>query len=66
MHDAAGEGRPLEVKVVGQHTHTAIPKTPENFNGGVALGIVLLVLALVLNVSLGWMQSRSRVLRHGT
>jgi ABC-type tungstate transport system substrate-binding protein len=33
---------------------------------GVALGIVLLVLALVLNVSLGWMQSRSRVLRHGT
>ena len=47
-------------------TAIALETGKGEFVQGVALGIVLLVLALVLNVSLGWMQSRSRVLRHGT
>ncbi|MDB9753244.1 ABC transporter permease [Oceanospirillaceae bacterium] len=47
-------------------TAIALETGKGEFVQGVALGIVLLVLALVLNVSLGWMQSHSRVLRHGT
>jgi tungstate transport system permease protein len=47
-------------------TAIALETGKGEFVQGVALGIVLLVLALTLNVSLGWMQSHSRVLRHGT
>jgi len=47
-------------------TAIALETGKGEFVQGVALGIVLLVMALILNVSLGWMQSHSRVLRHGT
>ena len=46
-------------------TAIALETGKGEFVQGVALGIVLLLLALILNVSLGWMQSHSRVLRHG-
>ena len=47
-------------------TAIALETGKGEFVQGVALGIVLLVMALFLNVSLGWMQSHSRVLRHGS
>ena len=44
-------------------TAIALETGKGEFVQGVALGIVLLTLSLILNVTLGWMQSNSRVLR---
>ena len=40
MHNAASERRPLQIKVVWEHPHAAVPTPPEDFDGGIPLGVV--------------------------